>query len=145
MKACAQHTACKAAVGLGAASIAGEAAIKKASEWMIEHVWGKRDLKDLGETRNWARDNITIMLTTSSGRIMDTHFFLRFTYQPWICLGCLMNDNEYKSFLAANSCIISSNEIVNYDLFTRCEAHRFQMISTDITSSTLLTCSIFER
>ena len=49
VKACAQHTLCKAAVGLGAASIAGEAPIKKASEWMIEHVWGKRELKDLGE------------------------------------------------------------------------------------------------
>ena len=75
MKACAQHTACKAAVGLGAASIAGEAAIKKASEWMIEHVWGKRDLKDLGET--------------SSGRIMDTHFSLSFTYQLWSVLDVL--------------------------------------------------------
>ena len=49
VKACAQHKACKAAVGLGAASIAGEAAIKKASEWMIEHVWGKRDLRELGK------------------------------------------------------------------------------------------------
>ena len=135
MKACAQHTACKAAVGLGAASIAGEAAIKKASEWMIEHVWGKRDLKDLGETHNWVRDNnyVDNFFRTDHGRT----FFLSFTCQPWICLGCLMNYNEYKSFLAANSCIISSNEIVNYDLFTRCEAHRLPMISNDITSSTL--------
>ena len=48
-----------------------------------------------------------------------------------------MNYNEYKSFLAGNSFIIGSSEIVSYDSFTRCEAHLLLMILDDITSSTL--------
>ena len=86
VKACAQHTACKAAVGLGAASIAGEAAIKKASEWMIEHVWGKRDLKDLGETHNWVRDNTYVenFFRTDHGHTFFPKFYISTVDLSWM-------------------------------------------------------------